>query len=163
MTLIPVLSKTDIEEVSEMAKEIWNEYFTPIIGSEQVKYMLTQFQSAKAINHQINDGFRYYFIHDSDNCGYTGINIEDNLLFISKLYIKSSHRGLGLGKKTLELLVSEASKNHCQDLYLTVNRYNLSTIAMYQKFGFEIEKPIIKDIGHGFIMDDYLMIFTIEN
>lgn len=40
---------------------------------------------------------------------------------------------------------------------LTVNRYNLDTIAAYKKLGFQITESMVQDIGNGFVMDDYRM------
>ena len=49
--------KTDdeIDVVSALAREIWTEHFTPIIGKSQVEYMLDNFQSSHAIKSQIID------------------------------------------------------------------------------------------------------------
>ena len=41
--------------------------------------------------------------------------------------------------------------------YLTVNKYNSSSIEVYKKRGFEITDAAVTDIGSGFVMDDYIM------
>ena len=42
-------------------------------------------------------------------------------------------------------------------VYLTVNKGNDDTIAIYRKWGFEIIDSVVTDIGGGFVMDDYIM------
>ena len=51
-----------ITQVSKLAKNIWNEHYLPIIGNEQVLYMLEKFQSQDAIKQQIDRGSKYYII-----------------------------------------------------------------------------------------------------
>ena len=45
-----------IAQVAKLAKEIWNEHYLPMIGSNQVLYMLDKFQSKDAIKQQIDQG-----------------------------------------------------------------------------------------------------------
>jgi len=68
-----VEKKEDILELCNMAKVIWNEHFVPIIGQEQVNYMIKQFQSPYAIEKQIQDGYFYFRLFlDGSMIGYTG-------------------------------------------------------------------------------------------
>ena len=48
-------------------------------------------------------------------------------------------------------------ENNLQSLVLTVNKHNQTAIDAYHKYGFEITRDSIVDIGGGFIMNDYLM------
>jgi diamine N-acetyltransferase len=52
---IEVVNENQIDIVASLAKEIWTEHYTPIIGKDQVEYMLGRFQSKKAISSQIKD------------------------------------------------------------------------------------------------------------
>ena len=58
-------AKTDeqIKDIANLAEIIWNQHFTPIIGKEQVDYMVEKFQSYPAIKNQITkDGYEYFEI-----------------------------------------------------------------------------------------------------
>ena len=46
----------------------------------------------------------------------------------------------------------------CSRLVLAVNKRNANAIAAYRKHGFVIGQSVVKDIGRGFVMDDYLMV-----
>ena len=48
-----------VEQLATLASSIWKEHYTPIIGEDQVKYMLEKFQSSTAISRQINDKHHY--------------------------------------------------------------------------------------------------------
>jgi RimJ/RimL family protein N-acetyltransferase len=42
-------------------------------------------------------------------------------------------------------------------LYLTVNKGNVDSIAIYRRSGFEVREEAVFDIGNGYVMDDYVM------
>ena len=42
-------NKEDAILLNKLAREIWEEYYTAIIGAEQVEYMLTNLQSTEKI------------------------------------------------------------------------------------------------------------------
>ncbi|MBT8276505.1 MAG: GNAT family N-acetyltransferase, partial [Bacteroidia bacterium] len=98
--LIHVSSPGDIAVVERLAQEIWSQHFTPIIGASQVEYMLGKFQSAEAISSQINSGWEYYLaMVDNEAVGYAGLvpDISNKRLMLSKIYIRNTARGTGVG------------------------------------------------------------------
>ncbi len=154
-----------ISVIAALAKEIWQETFTPIIGSAQVKYMLARFQSVDSISQQIsNEGYQYFQLNKgAQPIGYISFKIHDNELFLSKFYILSEYRNQGFGKQAIDFIEHQAIKAGASQISLTVNKYNTSTIKIYLKMGFFNKGSIIKDIGGGFIMDDYKMVREISN
>jgi RimJ/RimL family protein N-acetyltransferase len=50
----------------------------------------------------------------------------------------------------------------CTKLVLAVNKRNEATIAAYRKHGFHVSAAVVKEIGCGFVMDDYLMERALE-
>jgi O-acetyl-ADP-ribose deacetylase (regulator of RNase III)/ribosomal protein S18 acetylase RimI-like enzyme len=153
----------EISTVADLAKEIWTEYYTPIIGESQVRYMIDKFQSAPAVIAQINnDNYEYYLIVQSlEPAGYIGIQQKAEELFLSKFYIQKERRGNGLGRKAFEFVIKRAKELGSKFITLTVNKNNTSSITAYEKLGFRNEGPVVADIGNGYIMDDYLMKYTI--
>ena len=156
---IEKISKTSqIEVVAELAYGIWNEYFTPIIGQSQVDYMLQKFQSKKAIEEQINQGFIYFLINNSKgHVGYMGVYPENNQLLLSKLYIRLAERNKSYGRKAVDFLEKLARERELSKISLTVNKDNFDSIKAYENFGFITVKAAVKDIGNHFVMDDYIM------
>ncbi len=153
-----VYSDQQIESVAALAHEIWNEYFTPMIGADQVSYMLENLQSFGPMKKQIADGYEYFqIISDSSAVGYICFRAGENDLFLSKLYLLKSARGKGQGKQTLQFIEQQARKRSLEKIWLTVNKHNSDTIKAYQKWGFKIVGEPVADIGGGFVMDDYKM------
>ena len=163
MDYIQVITNVQISATAKLAKEIWTEHFTAIIGADQVDYMLDKFQSKKAIADQIqNKGYIYYLIEEGEQAvGYCAIVQEDDALFLSKLYIRKTMRGKGIARKTIDFIKTIALERNLGRITLTVNKNNTGPITAYEKLGFVNTGPVVQDIGSGFIMDDYKMEFKI--
>jgi len=154
---IEVKSGGLIRKVELLADAIWREHYTSIIGEAQTEYMIDTIQSAKAIVEQIKNGNLYYLICDEKNkrIGYFSVEIQENKLFLSKLYLELSVRGRGFGRQSLDYIGEIAKKNNCSTIWLSVNKGNSSSIKAYEKCGFKIIGDFFKDIENGFVMDDY--------
>jgi len=152
------ITSEDIQNIAQFAKPIWHEHYSPIIGKNQVIYMLDKFQSEKAIKQQLLQGYRYYKVLNEDQLvGYFSIQQRDNSsLFVSKFYLDKSARGSGMGRKMLSFIERLANESNCKTIDLTVNKEN-PAYEIYLKLGFKNQGSAEFDIGNGYIMDDYLM------
>lgn len=155
-----VTTYDDIERVEKLAREIWTQHFTSIIGESQVEYMLTKFQSSFAIKSQIEDGSEYYLVKvEREWAGYFGLNpdLNQNKIMLSKFYVKCSSRGKGVGQSILDFIENKSVLGGFSTVWLTVNKFNDDTVSWYKRRGFTVIDKVKKDIGGGFFMDDYLM------
>ena len=78
-------------------------------------------------------------------------------MFLSKLYLQQEYRGKKIASKAMEFLVALCRERGLKSIWLTVNKHNDITIAIYQKMGFYEIRQQRADIGNGFVMDDYVM------
>ena len=158
-----VISQKDILTVADLADRIWHEHYLPIIGQEQVNYMVSTFQSPVAIENQIkNEHYEYYILyHQSKPSGYFALKQSGEELFLSKLYVLKEKRGTGLGKEGLRFISQKAKESGLRRITLTVNKQNINSIKAYEKLGFRNDGPVIADIGGGFVMDDFKMSFEL--
>lgn len=162
---IEVHSEQQIADVANLAREIWQEYYVPIVGQEQVDYMLGKFQCERAIAKQLTDRYEYYSVaYDKRSAGYMAVvsNMGNTSLMISKIYVRKSDRGCGLGKQMLEFVEELCRQRRIKKIWLTVNKNNRYSIEWYSRMGFTNNGPIIQDIGSGFVMDDFRMEKAIE-
>ena len=153
----PVSSEEQVEATALLAHDIWTQHYNPIIGAEQVDYMLAKFQSKEAISKQQKEGFEYFLMGGSKPIGYLCLKPENSALFISKIYLKATERRKGYGKQMMDFAMQKAKHLDLNTLRLTVNKYNDKTIAAYEKMGFSKKREVVFDIGNGYIMDDYEM------
>jgi ribosomal protein S18 acetylase RimI-like enzyme len=77
---------------------------------------------------------------------------------IDKLYVHPLHQRRGHGGRLIEHIEGVARARGCDRLVLAVNKGNRSAIAAYLKHGFHVAEAAVKDIGAGFVMDDYIMV-----
>ena len=158
ITAVKVGGQKDIRKVEELAIQIWTQHYTPIIGIDQVRYMLKKFQSSEAIARQISEGMDYYLLNfEKEAVGYLAFKKDDEDLFLSKIYVLAGMRGKGIGSHAMHFLSTVGEEMGLQNLSLTVNKNNSNSIKAYEKLGFVNLGPVETDIGNGFIMDDYLM------
>ena len=158
--LVERTSPEDLQRVQELAEEIWREHYTPIIGREQVEYMLSRFQSASAVAEQIGEGYVYYLmLARGEPAGYLAyVRDPDGVsLQLSKIYVRQEQRGSGLGRAGLELVQDHCLQLGLDRIRLTVNKNNSDSIAWYRRMGFEYAGAQVADIGGGFVMDDYVL------
>ena len=155
-----VTEQCDIQAVAELANEIWNEYFVDIIGQAQVDYMLDHYQSVSAITAQLESGQEYYLLKlDNKLVAYVSLITDSprDKVMISKLYVKQTIRGEGVGIFLLDFVKGQCKRKGIHSIWLTVNRNNQSTIDWYLRRGFKVTAETSKDIGQGYFMDDFIM------
>ena len=153
----------DAEIIAELAKKIWTEWYTPIIGAAQVEYMLDKFQTAEAVERQINEeGCRYYIADAERPAGYCAVRFdpETREAFLSKIYVEAGFRRQGVAGAMIDAFTADYEP--VRTITLTVNRRNYESIVAYEKMGFKIAGTVVTDIGGGFVMDDYRMVMELE-
>jgi ribosomal protein S18 acetylase RimI-like enzyme len=162
---IRVTEQADIAMVADLARSIWTGHYVPIIGKDQVDYMLARFQSAAAITDQIAGGYAYYLVREAGQpAGYFAlVSAKDSpSVMLSKIYVKADLRGKGVGRAILEYADQAIRAAGGHELWLTVNRNNTGSIAFYERMGFRKAGLLKQDIGNGFIMDDYKMVKDLD-
>ena len=158
MVFREVITDRDIDEVIKVARPIWLEHYSPIIGIEQVEFMLENLHSKRNIKEEIAEKeYVYYLIEKAETIGYMGLQIREDELFLSKIYLASTARGQGFGRLAMDYIKSLARQRKLGKVSLTVNKYNTNSIAAYQKLGFVKISDICVDTGGGYVMDDFLM------
>ena len=161
----PVRTEDDQRKLAQMAHDIWFEYWPPIIGENQVAYMVDRFQSFAVIQRDMAEhGYEYWFIQAEEadgtrTVGYTGGCADEttNRFFISKIYLAAEERGKGFARETVRFYEQLAQERGLSSLYLTVNKRNDLGVRAYRGTGFTVIDAVETDIGAGFVMDDYIM------
>lgn len=153
----------DIEMIVDLAKVIWHEHYAPIIGADQVNYMLETYQSAHHIRKVINvDQCQYFLIFAGKRAvGYLSVQSKDDILVLSNLYLLVSQRAKGLGRLAIGHIVDIADRLDLKKIRLRVNKASQRSIRAYQKMGFVKTDDVVADIGGGYTIDDYEMEFAL--
>ena len=159
--LAPATNK-DFSLIAELAEVIWHKHYTPIIGKEQVDYMLNKIYSEEGLKEQVEvKQHQFYLMQNNDDKTTVGfISISNETVsdyWIHKFYVLDSYQGKGLGAKVFEEIKAKMPSLH--QIRLTVNRQNYKSINFYFKLGFVIEQVADFDIGNNYFMNDFVMIW----
>ncbi len=157
-SILPVNDDALFEKTAALAARIWREYYPPLIGSPQVEYMISRFQSEGAIREQVRrEGYEYFMaLETKAEAGYVAVVPRDGGLFLSKIYVEESFRGKGVGWRMMVLAEERAERKGLRKITLTVNKRNLPAHSAYERWGFQRTGEVVQEIGGGFLMDDYL-------
>jgi len=156
------LADGDIEAVSALAREIWLAHYPGIISVAQIEYMLKQRYDPQVIREELAqaDVWWYKEMQQQRMIAYMALQLEPGgvAMKIDKLYVHPARQRSGSGGRLIRQAVGAARAEDCGELVLAVNRNNASAIAAYSKYGFNIREAVVKDIGDGFVMDDFIMV-----
>lgn len=156
---IEVKTFQQIKLVARLAKEIWMDHYSPVVGKEQAEYMLEKFQSAYAITRQMQSENHVYFLieHEGRPSGYFAVHPRQEDLFVSKFYVKRHLHDNGRGRSAIHFTEQLACKMGKSTVTLTVHKHHSDSIAAYSRYGFRIVDAIENDIGNGFVMKNYIL------
>ncbi len=153
-------SYQEIDKIIELAQKIWRDHYPSIIGYEQVEFMLAKMYDKASLEKQIQTGDAFYLAFDERVNRYLGFvsvrNEGESKLFINKFYIDTDQQRSGIGLHFFDFILREYLP---QEIRLQVNRQNYKAINFYFKAGFKIEKVADFDIGDGYFMNDFIMIW----
>ncbi|MBU6340009.1 MAG: GNAT family N-acetyltransferase [Bacteroidetes bacterium] len=159
--LFRAASPNDAPIIHALAQHIWWAHYPGIVSNEQIAYMLERGYSVPALVQQMQEGQTFYlaFMPElKEPIGYVSISPkEPGAYFIHKFYIDPAQQGKGIGRQMFDALLEQYPD--LQSVSLVVNRKNFKSINFYFKIGFVIHQCLDTDIGNGFFMIDYEMVW----
>ena len=154
------LAPDDFAAIEALACTIWHEYYPAIIPVAQIDYMLTHKYAPEQLAPFVDGPDRWFEVLrvNGEMAGFVRCLRESKREFkLMEIYLLQACRGRGLGRLMLDRADQLASAAGCSVITLTVNRANTSAIATYRRAGYGIKQACNFDIGHGFVMNDYVM------
>jgi diamine N-acetyltransferase len=158
---IAPLASADVEPVAALAREIWHDHYPAIISTAQIDYMLRERYDPAVVRAELQRSDIWWdkLTVAGELCGFSSFLLagEPGTMKLDKLYIRSARQRRGYGGLLIGRALDEARRQDCRRLVLAVNKNNATAIAAYLKHGFRIAEAVVKEIGSGFVMDDYIM------
>lgn len=160
--LVPV-DATEAAAVREMAELIWPATYRDIISAQQIRYMLDRMYALPMLAEQINSPEHRFFWIEAEaedlRCGFLAVEWDesDNSVQLQKLYLLPEQQGKGCGSAAWQALEELLRSGGCTQVSLRVNRFNATALKYYEKCGFTTQKTDCRDIGGGFVMDDFIL------
>jgi len=159
---IEPLTEADVERLVALSREIWYAHYPAIIGAAQIEYMLGQRYNLETVRAELRQSGLWWdtLTVGEEMAGFASYFLTQAAgeMKLDKLYVGPRHQRHGYGGMMIARACEVARSRGCNRLVLAVNRNNRSAIDSYLKHGFRIADSVVKDIGGGFVMDDYIMV-----
>lgn len=160
MTEIRTALAADAPFIHHIAEATWFNTYEPIIGREQVRYMLDAMYDTEVLAQQISNNEQTYLLLFENNtpvafASYAPRKENSSIYKLHKLYCLEETRGKGYGRMLVNAVEDAVKQNNSNILELNVNRYNPAK-NFYEKIGFTVVYE--EDIPIGtYWMNDYVM------
>lgn len=153
-------NSSHLQEIKDLAHNIWHEHYPSIISREQINYMLQLDYDIPKLQLDLESGvFLDRLVVDDQLQGFAAYGKTDlaGQIKLHKLYLNSPYHGKGLGSAFLHHIESVCRTSGYKIIVLQVNKTNELAIRSYLRNGYHKQQEIVVDIGQGFVMDDFLM------
>ena len=146
----PIVTQKQASELAKVAEKIYYDYYAGLIGEENIKYMLAEYQTANSVIEQIRTRkHNYYEIFcDGEFCGYFDIMYEGRRIILDKIYVSKEYRKKGIARYVVA---------HIEKLCRSVNKIivdilvkNEAACIAYKHLGFVKLKEGVMTLGNGF-------------
>ncbi|MGH8648029.1 MAG: GNAT family N-acetyltransferase [Burkholderiales bacterium] len=155
-----------MEGLAALAREIWYAHYSAIISAAQIEYMLGQRYNSDVVRAELlRDGVWWDKLMVAGRMAGFASYFQSGVpgeMKLDKLYVHPRLQRRGYGGLMIARASEVARSRGCSRLVLAVNKNNRSAIAAYLKHGFNVADAATKDIGGGFVMDDYIMEKALE-
>lgn len=152
------VSSDDFAVINRLGSEIMHRTFDSITTAGQTDYMINMFLTDYAIRQNIEKSRYVYKIvelngEDAGFFAYCPAKYYNEKYtqgtFLSKIYFSDVARKKKIASKIFSSLP--------RPVILTVKKDNSYAVNVYKHCGFKIIDSIVKDIGCGYVMDDFVM------
>ena len=156
----------DISLINELAWIVFPHTYKELLSPGQIEFMMDWMYSPANLQKQMTEDGHIYFIAYKDEvpAGYLSIQPEgEHTYHLQKIYVLPHFQGMKLGKLLFNHTIKAIKELHpepCQ-MRLNVNRYNTKAVDFYFRMGMKKVFEGDFDIGHGYLMTDYIMALDI--
>jgi GNAT superfamily N-acetyltransferase len=153
--------REQLPDVQRLAGVIWRAHYPGIIAHEQIDYMLEHGYALDMLAGFLDASDRGLLLAmvDGDIAGFAAwcVTERPTEAKLDKLYVLQAQQRRGLGGRLIACVEDHARAAGADTLALNVNKHNVQAVRAYEKHGFAVRAAVVVDIGHGFVMDDYVM------
>lgn len=145
--VIRPIGEADLPRVRDLSHVIWPEAYAGILPAERIPGMLAEIYDLGTLAADIDErGHRYWLATvDGADAGFVSAYRDGDRVWIKKLYVLDSIRGLGLGRRLMETAIAAFPGAASVGLY--VNNGNGPAIGFYRAQGFVVEAEVPVRMG----------------
>ncbi len=152
-------TKAHFQEMEAFGREVLPGVYAPYFPRQWADYLVESGHTVSALETQVAEGYRHYRVEiDGELAGYFALHARgDGVMVLTHLYVKSAHRGKGVGQKVMSWVAREAKALGVQAIELVVLRKNTGAVSFYERNGYAIAQEVLTPIGPDAELEDYVM------
>lgn len=145
----PIVTQKQASELAKVAEKI---YYAGLIGEENIKYMLAEYQTANSVIEQIRTRkHNYYEIFcDGEFCGYFDIMYEGRRIILDKIYVSKEYRKKGIARYVVAHIEKLCRSVNANKIIVDILVKNEADCIAYKHLGFVKLKEGVMTLGNGF-------------
>lgn len=134
LTIVPA-GPRELSHVTMLAHRIWPVAYAGVLKPEQIRNMLLTIYSPENLQKEVAEGHQFHVAYlDQLPVGYASAYIEDDVIWLKKLYVEPDMQGKRIGARLMHSAVSPLLP--AREIRLLVNRGNVAAQTFYTKMGF---------------------------
>ncbi|MBP2160873.1 MULTISPECIES: GNAT family N-acetyltransferase [Asticcacaulis] len=156
------ISLAELDIVRDLALQIWPKCHHNLIPPDHMDEMLTSQFDLDVLEQDMTESGHIYWVVSigQTDVGFAAAHMEDGRVWITKLYVLSDYRGLGLGKILIQAVQDYFLPAHAMSV--CVHKVQEAAVDFCLHHGFNIDREVPVSIGaYGFT--DYLMHKDLRN
>lgn len=148
----PIVTQKQASELAKVAEKIYYDYYAGLIGEENIKYMLEEYQTANSVMEQIRTRkHNYYEIFcDGEFCGYFDIMYEGRRIILDKIYVSKEYRKKGIARYVVAHIEKICRSVNANKIIVDILVKNEAACIAYKHLGFVKLKEGVITLGNGF-------------
>ena len=148
----PIVTQKQASELAKVAEKIYYDYYAGLIGEENIKYMLAEYQTANSVIEQIRTRkHNYYEIFcDGEFCGYFDIMYEGRRIILDKIYVSKEYRKKGIARYVVAHIEKLCRSVNANKIIVDILVKNEAACIAYKHLGFVKLKEGVMTLGNGF-------------
>lgn len=148
--IVPIVTMKQAEELAKVAEKIYYDYYVDLIGKENVKCMLDEYQNS--VIDQIKSRKHLYFAIYCDNtfCGYFDEIFEGRRIILDKIYVSNEFRRRGIARHVINHIVNLARPININKIIVDIFAKNKGAIDAYIRLGFVKTKSFEMELSNGY-------------
>lgn len=148
----PIVTQKQASELAKVAEKIYYDYYAGLIGEENIKYMLEEYQTANSVMEQIRTRkHNYYEIFcDGEFCGYFDIMYEGRRIILDKIYVSKEYRKKGIARYVVAHIEKICRSVNANKIIVDILVKNEAACIAYKHLGFVKIKEGVMTLGNGF-------------
>lgn len=148
------MTTEQLKDLYAYAAPIWEECYSGVLTDEHIRFLTDKyFRYENLIKFSENGMIYEYIYHDGELAGFLAYEEKESFIYLDKLYLHKSFRGLHISSHTFDYLINRYKK----PIRLNVNQGNKCGMRAYTGNDFKIIETTEIKLPGGFINNDYVM------